>query len=321
MDKNAFWAGLGTFIAVSSLVFIILYFLFLYRSLPSTRLERVFGPAAGSQEETPRGIPFQSLLTKLSGYLQPLKVTRRMEETLQKADLPLKGSEFLALNMLAAALGWFALRFLAGGDGIQGLLGAGIGLILPQLYVRRKQGERLARFNTQIPDALILTANSLRAGYSFLQAMEITSREMQPPISREFSRALKEMNLGMPTEEALEAMAARVASEDFDLVITAVLIQRQVGGNLARILETIAETIRQRIRIKGEIQTLTAQGRISGLIISILPIGLSLVMLGLNPAYIKSLVIHPLGLIMVTLAVGGQLLGAFLIKKIVDIEV
>jgi Flp pilus assembly protein TadB len=196
-----------------------------------------------------------------------------------------------------------------------------VGTILPQLYVQRKQRSRLILFNGQIADALILTANSLRAGYSFLQALDIASREMPAPISQEFARALKEMNLGIPTEEALEGMTQRIDSDDWDLVVTAVLIQRQVGGNLAQVLETIAETIRERVRIKGEISTLTAQGRISGIIISLLPIGLGAVMLILNKDYLFTLFSNPVGLMMVGIAFTSQIIGGVLIKKIVNIEV
>ena len=176
-------------------------------------------------------------------------------------------------------------------------------------------------FNSQLGDALILIANSLRTGYSFMQALDMVAQEMRPPISTEFGRAVKEMNLGVPVENALGNLAKRIDSEDLDLVLTSVLIQRQVGGNLSEVLDNIARTIRERVRIRGEIRTMTAQGRISGIIISLLPIALGLVIYTMNPGYVRVLFVHPIGQLMLGVAVVGQIIGVFVIRRIVDIEV
>jgi len=184
-----------------------------------------------------------------------------------------------------------------------------------------KTAKRRKAFNSQLGDALILIANSLRTGYSFMQASDMVAQEMRPPISSEFARAVKEMNLGVTIEEALANLGKRINSEDLDLVLTAVLIQRQVGGNLSEVLDNIARTIRERVRIRGEIRTLTAQGRISGVIVSLLPIVLGLIIYLLNPEYVKLLFVHPFGKILLGVAGLGQVIGILVIRRIVDIEV
>lgn len=199
--------------------------------------------------------------------------------------------------------------------------GGGIGYFIPILFLRMKIQQRTKQFNNQLGDTLLLIANSLRTGYSFMQAVEMVSREMPPPISVEFARALKEMNLGVATEEALNNVAKRVDSEDLDLVVTVVLIQRQVGGNLAEILDNIADTIRQRVKIRGQIKTLTAQGRISGLVIGGLPFALAIIIYAMTPEYIGLLFSTTLGNWLLAGAFLSQICGAFFIHKIIDIDI
>ena len=155
------------------------------------------------------------------------------------------------------------------------LIGLVIGFFLPRFWLARRRNGRLGAFNKQLPDTITLIANALRAGSSFLQAIELVVRETRPPISIEFARVIREVNLGLPFEQALENMVRRVRSDDLELMATAIAIQHQVGGNLAEILDSIAYTIRERIRIKGEIRTLTAQQRLSGYVVAGLPIGLA----------------------------------------------
>jgi len=151
--------------------------------------------------------------------------------------------------------------------------------------------------------------------------MDMVAREMSPPISEEFTSAMKEMSLGSPTETALAALSDRVGSEDLELVVTAVLIQRQIGGNLAEVLDNIAETIRERVKLRQEIKTLTAQGRMSGVIIGVLPAALGVFLYTVNPEYISVLFTHPTGKLMVGLAVFGELIGILAIRKVVAIEI
>jgi len=189
---------------------------------------------------------------------------------------------------------------------------------LGKLFYGKKRQKLL---EGQIVEALTLISSSLKAGYSFIQSMEMVAREIPPPLGQEFAQTLHEMSLGATVDDALQEMSRRAAMDDLDLVVTAVLIQRQVGGNLTEVLDNIALTIRERIRIRGEIKTLTAQGRISGWIIGLLPIFIAGAILLINPGYISPLFRHPFGILAICLGLLGQVLGILVIRKIVDIEV
>lgn len=262
----------------------------------------------------------RQLLRVLSRSFDSRQGAQKLQIRLERADVLLKGSEFLVLNFLAA-----------GGLGLTGLLltrnpllsvvGVVVGYLGPRIYLKQRIATRQKAFGNQLAESLNVVANSLKAGYSFLQAMEMVSREMLPPISVEFGRVLREVSLGVTTESALEAMTRRVGSDDLDLVITCVLIQRQVGGNLAEILDNIAHTIRERVRIHGEIKTLTAQGKMSGLIVSLLPFALAGILALINPTYMMRLFTHPLGRSMLVLGLASELIGVALIRKITNVEV
>ncbi|NLM46390.1 MAG: secretion system protein [Firmicutes bacterium] len=275
-----------------------------------------------SREERPDSKRKRTLLAVLAavcGLFVPKKLLAGVEAELVQADLPLKAEEMIGLTLVLSLGPALLAVALLQNLPLAVVLAAG-GAILPLLYLKRAKARRLQQFNNQLGDALMIMANSLRAGFSFLQALDTLSREMTPPISREFSRALREMRLGCPTEEALRNMAERVKSDDLDLIVTAVIIQRQVGGNLAEVLDNIAYTIGERVRIKGEIKTLTAQGRISGTIIALLPVFLAAVLSVLNPAYLSVLFRHPLGLLLVGGAVLSELIGIMAIRKIINVE-
>jgi tight adherence protein B len=250
-----------------------------------------------------------------------------------RADLKLKVSEYLAIwagatigvpfVMLFLSLGVSALR-----NPIVLLVGGIVGFFLPRLWLGRRKGGRLNSFNKQLPDTITLIANALRAGSSFLQAIELVVRESRPPISTEFGRVIREVNLGLPFEQALENMVRRVKSDDLELMATAISIQHTVGGNLAEILDSIAYTIRERVRIKGEIRTLTAQQRLSGYVVGFLPIGLAGFIYLAAPTFFNPMFAKPpevLGLpagVIIMFAGGFMMfLGFMFIRKIVDIEV
>lgn len=248
------------------------------------------------------------------------KMTAVVDGELAKADIPLRGEEFLGLCLILV-IGGGLFFLVVSGNLVIGIIAAILGWYLPRLVLRAAITRRINKFNSQIGDALVIMANSLRSGFSFLQAMDMVRKEMTAPIAKEFGSALQEMNWGVPTEEALANMSARIKSSDFDLVVTAVLIQRQVGGNLAEVLDSIANTIRERVRIKGEIKTLTAQGRLSGIVIGLLPFLLTVAVFSLNPDYITPLFTSKLGLILISIAFLSQLIGISLIRKIVNIPV
>lgn len=246
-----------------------------------------------------------------------------MARELARADLKLKPGEYIILLILSA-LGVGALAWLLGGGPIFGAAGAIGGLFLPRMFVKRAQNRRLIMFSDQLPDMLNLMVNGLRAGYSNMQAMEAISKELPSPISDEFRRVVQEMQLGVPMERALDNLLRRVPSEDLDLVVTAINVQREVGGNLAEILDTISFTIRERIRIKGEIRVLTSQVMYSGRFLSILPLLLSGLLWVLNREYMMTF-FEPTNRIcgLSMLGCGGLMIAAgyFVMTKIADIEV
>lgn len=251
--------------------------------------------------------------------LAPKKLMASAELELSQADIPLRPEE-LAIIQIAVIIVPILLGNLIFQSIAVSLMFAMIGAVAPTLFIKQAKAVRLKRFNNQLGEGLAIMSNSLRAGYSFLQTLESLQKEGAEPMSTEFGRALREMRLGTPTEEALQNMTKRVASEDFDLVVTAVSIQRQVGGNLAEVLDNIAFTIKERVRIKGEVKTLTAQGRISGMIVGLLPLFLAGFISFSNPTYMSQLIKHPVGWVLIGGALVSELVGALLIKKIVNID-
>lgn len=261
------------------------------------------------------------LIRRFSTYVESPQWSRVIEHKLIQAGIPMRGSEFLVVCLGAGGFCALVLLIMTGGKWLIGIAGAVVGYVAPLIVLKLKIEQRAKAFNLQLGDSLILIANSLRTGYSFMQSIEMVSREMPRPIGEEFGRVLKEMNLGITTEEALNNLAKRVNSDDLDLAITAVLIQRQVGGNLAEVLDNISLTIRERVKIKGQVKTLTAQGRISGIIISLLPIAVGFVISIINPGYVQILFTSSMGKAMVAAGIISQVIGIFLIRKIVNIQV
>lgn len=252
-------------------------------------------------------------------------VTRRgfaanIQDDLARSDLKLRVAEFLMLTVLSIIL-CFLLAWQVFGTPLLGLLFGVVGFFLPRTYVNIRQQRRLHAYNDQLGDTITLLANSLRSGFSIVQSMETVAQQLPNPIAAEFHRVTQEIGLGLHYEEALNNMLRRVPSEDLDLLITAVNIQGKVGGNLAEILDTIGHTIRERVRIKGEIRVLTAQQMISGYILTGLPIVLGLVLYALNKEYIGRMFSDPCGWIMIGVSVLMITAGFFVIRKIVNIEV
>ncbi len=248
-------------------------------------------------------------------------IENKMSVELKRANLLMKPSEFMVLMILFIFIGSIVGTILAGGHIERGIWFGGITWILPSIWLKNKIKKRKRLLETQLPEMVNMTSNSLKAGYSLIQSLELLSQEMAAPLSEEIQRMLQEMRLGIPTEEALIHFNQRIDSQDLDLIVTAMLIQRQVGGNLSEILDKIGNTIRERIRIQGEIKSLTAQGRMSMIIFMVLPVGLGL-FLGLSsPDYMQQLFVNPFGWAMLAVAVLGQVIGAVLINKITKIEV
>lgn len=255
----------------------------------------------------------------LSSDIQDKKFSTKVQRDLARANLKLRVAEYYYIRV-GAALG---LGLLLGvlRDPLSGVIGLFLGYMLPRFYVGRRIGGRLSAFNKQLADTITLLSNSLRAGSSFLQSIELVSRETPAPMGEEMGRVVREVNLGLGMEEALNNLVRRIKSDDLDLMVTAIGVQQQVGGNLAEILDTIAFTIRERVRIKGEINTLTAQGRMSGYLVAFLPIGIAVTLNFINPAFMQPLFTQFIG--QVLLVVGGvmMMIGFFMIQKIVSIKV
>jgi len=253
----------------------------------------------------------------------------RVARELARADLKFKVAEYYALVFISTVVTAILAFLLQSQIPAASLaIGGVIGFFIPRFYVKRQQGLRLNRFNDQLGDMLNLMVNGLRAGYSTMQAMEAVSRELPTPICDEFRRVVQEMQIGIPMEKALENLLRRIPSDDLDFVITAINVQREVGGNLSEILDTISFTIRERVRIKGEIRVMTATVRTSGVVLSLIPVFLSLALWFVSPEYIGSFfdenpfIPQPwCGIIAIAVIVGMVAAGYFTMMKIADIEV
>lgn len=285
-------------------------------------VETVFIPSKEGNRQADKEERFlEQLVTKLINFIFFKGYQANIQDKLAKAGVLLRPSEFMLINLCLtfsmASIGAVVCQKLF----FMGLvIGGCIGYLMPHIFLHHLKKKRLAAFTGQLGNAISLISNSLKAGYSFLQALDIVAKETLPPLSIEFSRVLREDNLGVPLEKALANLTNRIESEDLDLVITAVLIQRQIGGNLAEILDRVAHTIRERIRLKREIRTLTAQGRLSGLIISLLPIILGLILCLLQPDIYKLLITEKIGWIVISVGITMQTIGILIIRKIIQVE-
>jgi tight adherence protein B len=277
-------------------------------------------------------------VSESGGKHQPSKVAQGIEEMFKgrtiandtaamitRADVKLTVGEFLMLRVIAAGagvfLGYVILARIAPAFGILlGLVLALVGFTVPNIVLSMKAKRRNKQFVSQLGETITLMANSLRAGYSLLQTMEMVSRETKDPIGTEFKRVVREVGLGISHHDAMENLHRRVPSDDLDLLVTAINIQHEVGGNLAQILTTIGHTIRERVRIKGEIQVLTAQVQLSGYIITAMPIALAAFIFVVSPNYLMSLFAWP----WICMPIGSLFmifLGYLAMKKIANIEV
>jgi tight adherence protein B len=297
----------------------------------SARLERY---AAGREpSEGEKGEQESAVVASISRAIEGQDMASRLATDLARADLKMKPAEFLlawGMSPVFFVFIAFVVGFIFPGlrNPVALVAVAALGLWFPRYYLRRRQKARLKMFAEQLPDTITLMANSLRAGSSFLQGMELVTREARPPISEEFERVVREMQLGVALHPALNNLVRRVASEDLELMVTAIQIQSQVGGNLATVLDAIAHTIRERVRIQGEIQTLTAMQRYSGYVITLLPVGLGAILFIISPGYIgrmlespPELLGLPAGVVFLIIGLISMGIGYIFIRRIVDIKV
>ncbi|MCK4490542.1 MAG: type II secretion system F family protein [Anaerolineales bacterium] len=260
----------------------------------------------------------------LDNKLEGSQYGDRIATGLAQADLKLRPAEFMSAIVIASFLLGFFAWAIGGQNIISALIGAVLGGMAPRMYMKRQQNKRITTFGNQLPDMLNLTVNGLRAGYSTMQALESVSKELPPPLSDEFNRVVKEMQLGISMDAALNNMHRRIPSDDLDLIITAINVQREVGGNLAEILDMISYTIRERIKIKGEIKVLVSQVIYSGRFLALLPLILMGLLWFANREYLLTF-FSPgnllCGGIMLGIAAIMVASGYIVMNKLADIEV
>lgn len=245
-------------------------------------------------------------------------VSDRMKEEIRSSGLKVRVEEFLLI--------WATVVFAAGMLSLlltRQLVISGIAVlgatVIPPLALRIAKARRIAKFGTQLYDVVMLLANSLRAGFSFEQALSSVASDMPDPIGTEFGIAVSEMHMGIPMEDALEAIYERTHNTDLHIMISAVMVQRRVGGNLSKILDNIANTIRERVRLRNKTAALTAQGRMSGMVVGVLPIGLYFIISAMNPTYMAAFFTSTLGLALLFLCIALEVIAFFVIRKIISI--
>jgi tight adherence protein B len=291
------------------------------KSLVNERLDQYFEEdevkSIKIEKSSPLGDWIDAILAKSS-------FGDNVSRNLARADLKLKVGEYLALILISTIGVGFIAWFVGGRSLISGIVGAFFGSLLPRIYVGKQQKQRLIRFNDQLPDMLNLMVNGLRAGYSTMQAMEAVSRELPAPISDEFRRVVQEMQFGIPMIKALSNLMRRIPSDDLDLTIAAMNVQREVGGNLAEILDTISYTIRERVRIKGEIRVLTSQVVYSGRFLSLMPVFIAMALWFMNRPYMMMFIKPETRMIGIPVLIFGIFLimaGFVVMGKISAIEI
>ncbi len=291
------------------------------RSLVEKRLNQYLESGDRAQED--RELQRAVLTEWVSKRVEKTSMGERIARDLARADMKLKVGEYFGLLFLSVIIGGLLAWLLGNRHPVSLVIGLIAGFFAPRFYIRRQQRLRLTRFNDQLSDMLNLMVNGLRAGYSTMQAMEAVSKELPAPISDEFRRVVQEMQIGISIETALDNLLRRIPSDDLDFVVTAINVQREVGGNLSEILDTISFTIRERVRIKGEVRTLTAQVRTSGTVLSFIPFGLTLILWFLNPEYLMSF--NQAGpfcaAIVACIVIGLVGSGYMVMMRIADIEV
>ena len=279
----------------------------------TSNLER---PSSDAPLRARRGLGlFQAIVS--GGWL------RKMERDLRLADSHLHPGDLVAIRLICAVIGFAApFLFLGGTMGTMvAVVTALVGFQAPQMWLGQRRAARVRKLENQLPEALTMVANSLKAGFGLLQALSMAAEQLEHPVSTEFAQTVEETNIGSSLEEAFGALSERNENYDLDMVVTAVLVQRTAGGNLAEILQTVTDTMRERVRIKGEIQTLTAQQRLTGFVIALLPVGVGAMFLVVSPEYIKTLFIDPMGRVMLIMSVFLEAIGVLVIRRILSIEV
>ena len=233
-------------------------------------------------------------------------------------SLPVRGIMYLTLG---AGFGLGMLGYIVSGNPLLAIILTIVGLISPRMLINNLRNRRNAKFLNQLADVLLAMSNSLKAGYSITQAINLIVRESPNPVQQEFSLVAREMQLGTSLEDALDHLAARMKSMEMDLIAASVSISRQVGGNLSEIMENIAGTIRERMRVDGQVKALTAQGKIQGIIMCLMPFALAGIIYAINPPYMRPVFTQPLGYILIGAVIAWMALGAVVIRKVTKVDI
>lgn len=277
-----------------------------------------------AQEEEAIGM-LEGMADQISNLALSEDFQQSIRNWLLRAGMRVRPAEFLVLCLVVmgitgALMATIAWAIFGTAIVMMGVIGFGVGWVFPIIYVIFRRSQRMARFNDQLLDLITLMSNSLKSGYGFTQALNLVADEADPPASDEFNRVVRENNLGIPLNQALNNLVDRMESEDLDLLVTAVQIQREIGGNLSEVLDNISDTIRERMRLQGQIKALTAQGKMGGIIISSLPFALAGIFSLLRPEMMYQFVTDIRGIAMIALGIISQGIGVFIIWQIVNIE-
>ena len=309
------------FLISSSFIFIIAR-TWAKKSLFQRRIQE-FIPSSNHLEEdevTAKENSINHVLISASKFFKNIQFSQKTEKLLLESGTKLRPEEFLVLRfLLVAAVG--VLFFIFGSSWYINILAMIIGFLIPKFYLIRKRKKRLHLLSYQLIETLGMIANSMRAGFSFMQAIQLAGKEMPDPIGPEFEQLVREIGLGIPFEDAMRALTRRLPNKELMVVVQAILAQRKSGGNLAQLLETVEETIRGRIRILEELNTLTSQGKMSAWIITLLPLCLGLYLATVSSDYFRPMLEHPIGLTIMIMAVLSNIIGWLFIQKIIRIEV
>lgn len=265
-----------------------------------------------------------SSIPMLSRMLSASRYAARWQFDIERAGLNLRVGEYFLVRIIVGAAGFMIVLLALRGSAAGFLLGIVVGIVgymLPAFWLKLRISRRLNAIEGQLVETITLIANGLRAGFAFSQAMAVASQRIGPPMSLEINRALLDINLGASTEDALTAMNERIGSDDVDMVITAILIQRNTGGNLAEVLERVTQTMRDREKVQGDIKTMTSQQRLTGWILAAWPVVLGLIFFAINPGMMKLMWTTGPGIVMLVIWTGLTLAAAFTYRRILAIDI
>ena len=284
------------------------------------RLEEYVGNRTQSRSQTSLSTSVGEVTQGFDKVFRSLAIFDRLANLLRRADLTLTVTEYLFVWLLVTAAATAGGYFISRAP-LPAVMSGLMGALMPYVFLRFRQGSRLHAFDRQLGNVLMQLSGSMRSGYGLLQAVDFVGHEMPPPVGPEFAQVVRDVKLGRSIMAALDDLAERVGSQDLSLIVLAIRIHHETGGNLAEILETVAETIRERVRIKGELRTLTAQQRYSGYVLAALPILMFFVLMLINPQY-ESNLFKPGPTLCIPIGAGfSMIIGFIAIRQIVQIEV